>query len=148
MLLHCKVFNVLHTVISILFFTSPYNLFVFQSTITNWRLVFFLDLLFITLYWFFLYINSLSLSIGNLSFSKIWWWFYNIKYALLGFFILFYFILNLVFLTWFVLYFILPLMHWVWEWVFPSITPLNVDNFIYFNLGKILYFKFFKIKKE
>ena len=56
---------------------------------------------------------SLSLSIGNLSFSKIWWWFYDIKYALLIFFF------NLVFLTWFVLYFILPLMHWVWEWVFP-----------------------------
>ena len=84
MLLHCKAFNVLHTIISILFFTSPYNLFVFQSTITNWRLIFFLYLLFITLYWFFS-IPSLfpSLSIGNLSFSKIWWWFYDIKYALL-----------------------------------------------------------------
>ena len=103
MLLHCKVFNVLHTVISILFFTSSNNLFVFQSTITNWHLVFFfLYLLFITLYWFFFYTISLSLSlslslsIGNLSFSKIWWWFYDIKYALLVFFFF-----NLVFLTWF-----------------------------------------------
>ena len=51
------------------FFTSPYNLFVFQSTNTNWRLFlclfvsffFFFNLLFITLYWFFS-IPSLSLS--------------------------------------------------------------------------------------
>ena len=53
MLLHYKVFNVLYTVISILFFISPYNVFVFQSTITNWHFVFcffvFLYLLFITL---------------------------------------------------------------------------------------------------
>ena len=92
MLLHCKVFNVLYTVISILFFTSPYNLFVFQSTITNWRLVFILFYYFLsTLYYFvlvfFFFFNTISLSlslpIDNLSFSKIWWWFYVIKYALL-----------------------------------------------------------------
>ena len=86
MLLHCKVFNILHIVISILFFTSFYNLFVFQSTITNWHLIFFS---LSTLYYFvlvFFSIQSLSLSIGNLLFSKIWWWFYDIKYALLVFF--------------------------------------------------------------
>ena len=139
MLLYCKVFNIFHTVISILFFTSPYNIFVFQSTITNWRLVF-LFLFFIytiilllflsTLYYFvmvfFLYHLSLSLSIGNLSFSKIWWWFYDIKYALLVFFFF------LVFLTWF--FFFISFFLWCIgceNECFPSITPLNIDNFIY-----------------
>ena len=90
MLLHCKVFNILHMVISILFFTSPYNLFVFQSTITNRRLVFFFfplsSLYYFVLVFFSTISLSLSLSIGNLLFSKIWWWFYDIKYALLVFF--------------------------------------------------------------
>ena len=96
MLLHCKVFNILHTVISILFFNSPYNLFVFKSTITNWRLIFFpLSTLYYFVLVFFLYhlclclSLSLSLPIGKLSFSKIWWWFYDIKYALLVFIYLF-----------------------------------------------------------
>ena len=69
--------------VTILFFTSPYSLFVFQLTLTNETWLFFLYLLFITLYCFFFFTISLSLSlfIGNLSFSKIWWWFYDIKYA-------------------------------------------------------------------
>ena len=131
MLLHCKVFNVFHMVISILFFASPYNLFVFQSTITNWSSFFLFSFFLSTLYYFVL-VFFYTISIGNLLFSKIWWWFYDIKYALLVFFF------NLVFLTWFVLYFILPLMHWVWEWVFPYHS-----SFYLFNLGKILYLKFF-----
>ena len=99
MLLHCKVFNVLLTVISILFFTSPYNLFVFQSIITNWRLVFFLYLLFITLYWFFS-IPSLSLSLSPLAtfhFPK----FDNESITLnMHYYFFFFFFFNLVFLTW------------------------------------------------
>ena len=123
--LHCKVFNVLHMVISILFFTSPYNLFVFQSTITNWLLVaFYLFIYFIysllLCIGFFLYHLSLSLSLSlhwqpiviqNL--MMIPWH----KICIISFLFLFF---NLVFLTWFVLYFIFPLMHWVWEWVFPQ----------------------------
>ena len=53
-----------------LFFTSPYNLFVFQLIVTNWHLI------------FFFFTISLSLSIWDQLFSKIWWLFYCIKYAL------------------------------------------------------------------
>ena len=136
MLLHCKVFNFPHTLISILFFTSPYNLFVFQSMITNWHLVFFFIYYLLLCICFFLYHLSLSLPIGNLSFSKIWWWFYDIKFALLVFFFLNF---NLVFLTWFVLYSIFPLMHWVREWVFPKHYSILWGQFYLLNLRKILY---------
>ena len=50
---------------------------------------FFLFILFITLYCSFLSTISLSLSlslslsISNLSYSKVWWWFYVVKYSLL-----------------------------------------------------------------
>ena len=58
-------------VIFILFFTSPFNLFVFQLKVTN-------DI------WFSLSLSlSLCFSIGKLSFFKIWWRFYGNKYALL-----------------------------------------------------------------
>ena len=127
-LLNCKVFNVLHTIIPILFFTYPYNLFIFQSMITNWRLIFFFFIYSLLLCIFFSLPHlSLYLSIGNLSLSKIWWWFYDIKYALIVFYFFnlvfltffFFFFEKVVFLTWYVLYFIFLLMHWVWEWVFP-----------------------------
>ena len=52
--------------ISILFFTSPYSLFVFQLSSTNdvWFFLF--------IYYLLLFLSlSLSLSIGYLSFSKI-----------------------------------------------------------------------------
>ena len=67
------------------FCTSPYSHFFFQLTSTNDVWCFFLYLLFITLYCFFFYhlSLSLSLSLSDLLFFKIWWWFYDIKYALL-----------------------------------------------------------------
>ena len=91
---------------------------------------YFNNLLFIILYWFFFSIPSLSLSlslpIGNLSFSKIWWWFYDIKFALLVFYS------NLVFLNWHLFY--IPFFLWCIRCeneCFPSITPLYKDNSIY-----------------
>ena len=59
--------------------------FFFQLTSTNDVWCFFLYLLFITLYCFF-FLPSLSLSLSDLLFFKIWWWFYAIKYALFSFF--------------------------------------------------------------
>ena len=135
MLLYYKVFNIFHTVIYILFFTSPYNIFVFQSMFGF--LIFFtyiiILLLFLsTLYYFvmvFLYTISLSLS---LSLSPLATYRFpkfdddsNIKYVIISFLLLFKFsVSNLIF------FFFLWCIGCENE-CFPSITPLNVDNFIY-----------------
>ena len=125
-------------VISVLFFTSSYILFVFQLVVTNWCLIFFsfflyiFFLLFITLYCFFFFLLfhlSLSLSLSphwQPIIFKIWWWFYDIKFALLVFYS------NLVFLNWHLFY--IPFFLWCIRCeneCFPSITPLYEDKFIY-----------------
>ena len=76
------IFSIWTSILFFFFCTSPYSHFVFQLTSTNDVWCFFLYLLFITLYCFF-FLPSLSLSLSDLLFFKIWWWFYDIKYALL-----------------------------------------------------------------
>ena len=121
MLLHCKAFNVLHTIISILFFTSPYNLFVFQLMATN-------DVWFLSL--------SLSLSIGNLLFSKIWWWFYDIKYALLVF------VFNLVFLNRYI-YIYIYIFFFVFHFSFDALdVRMSVSLELLHFMRKILFIEF------
>ena len=91
--------------------------------------IFFFYSLLLCIVFFFFLLFHLSLSLSphwQPIIFKIWWWFYDIKFALLVFYS------NLVFLNWHLFY--IPFFLWCIRCeneCFPSITPLYKDNSIY-----------------